>query len=106
MYFAAKEPILSPETLARFRRPGPCAGCKVWCPVRVPHHIIPRGLGGGNQLDHPFNLLSVGWWCPCHRLMQEGKISQEEQWALVAERECVSVRRVLEVIRGLCRRVE
>jgi len=58
----------SEETLDLFRGPGTCAFCLAKCRARQPHHIRPKGHGGGSRLDIRINLISLGHplECPCH----------------------------------------
>lgn len=58
-----------------------------------PHHIKPRGAGGGNNKENQIDLCNV-----CHHKAQEYKISQHELIVLVARRERKTVGQIYEAI--------
>lgn len=80
--------IIDEALLDCFRRKEACE----WCHARTragldPHHIIAKGMGGGNRLDHPWNLVAL---CrACHQLVHQGQILRIDLWAIVAAREGV-----------------
>ncbi len=60
--------ILNRSVLNRFRSPGYCEHCGRWCDVREAAHVFTKGVGGGSQIDHPFNVVGLGtaFACGCH----------------------------------------
>lgn len=78
------------ELLAELRRPGPCWWCGHMFSRRDPHHVEPKGIGGGKRLDVPLNLFPMGpsgpGGCLCHQLAQENKITRESIEAVLASR--------------------
>ena len=58
-----------------------------------PHHIRPRGAGGGNNRENQIQLCG-----DCHRNAQEHKIPQHELVVLVAQREKRAVGQIYEAI--------
>ncbi len=86
--------IKDDAVLAKFRGPGPCEGCKKYFRQRDPHHILRKGIGGGSQLDHPWNLLGVCRRChdkihAATLLIKGRRATREDLFALVAIRESV-----------------
>ena len=83
--------IVDEAMLDRFRGPGACELCGAEFPVRVPHHLFARGVGGGGRVDIPENLVSLGpegqWKCRCHHLIHNGSIPRRCVLAVVAIRE-------------------
>lgn len=55
---------LDNDLLNEFRSPGPCEWCLAPCPIREPHHLVRRGMGGGSQMDVRINLM--GLCSTCH----------------------------------------
>ena len=66
-----------------------------------PHHIRTRASGGP---DHPYNLIQLCGFCHYGDL-PDGKISREELFNIVADREGVDVKVVIETVRRLTRGV-
>lgn len=86
--------------LDEFRTRGRCEVCGVFCAMREPHHILPKGCGGGGRHDIRENLIAVGstlmFECPCHRDIHDGRIKREVLLEIVAKREGLTV----DVIQG------
>ena len=87
--------------LGKFRRATACE----WCGRRRPcdpHHLWPRGLGGGRRLDVPANLIAL---CrPCHDDAHAGRIRRNDLVAIVARREGMrqqQIRALVERLRQL-----
>jgi len=81
--------IVSESTLASFRAYRTCEWCLKLGPC-YPHHIIPRGHGGGRRLDVRLNLVSLGhdFVCGCHKAIHDkGEPSREDLWGVVGRRE-------------------
>lgn len=78
--------IVSPETLSLFRGLRRCEVCREPVQSTDPHHVIPKGMGAGSQMDIPENLLAVCRF-PCHNRCQRYEVMQLEQFEIVAKRE-------------------
>lgn len=84
------------HNLLEYFRCRPCESCGRSAPSE-PHHIKPKGHGGGSRLDVALNLVSLcGGPYGCHAKLQEGRKNQVKCWALVARREGLSGWRVAE----------
>lgn len=85
--------IVDESVLDRFRGPGRCGYCRKQVKRLEPHHHIPRGIGGGSRIDHPYNLIGLcGTFSggdDCHRRVTDGEIDGSEILALIAAREGV-----------------
>ncbi len=62
-----------------------------WCGKAPPNeaaHVITKGMGGGNQIDHPHNVAPL---CrDCHQSHHDGhRPITVDLWAMIAEREGV-----------------
>ena len=56
--------VVDEHKLNEYRASGKCFCCGKECEVRVPHHLIRRGMGGAFRFDVDENLESL---CgPCH----------------------------------------
>jgi hypothetical protein len=77
--------IISPKTLKLFRCAGRCEWCGQWCDRRDPHHVRPRGIGGGSRLDIRHNLCGLDR--QCHNEATDGRITEADMRAIVAQRE-------------------
>jgi hypothetical protein len=108
--------ITNPKLLRRFRAPGYCEVCGLYCKNRKPHHIRAKGMGGNGVLDVAINLVAVGgvekrpdgrvkFSCPCHQLIHAGKIGTEELLKIVAIRENTDAQTVQEVLDWMRRTV-
>lgn len=61
--------ILDPDLVRRIRDIGVCAWCLRSGPVEA-SHTFTKGIGGGQQLDHPLNLVPL---CRIdHQLHEDG----------------------------------
>lgn len=83
------------EPLLRQFRSRPCELCGHQ-PPNEPHHVIRKGIGGGSQIDHPLNLLTVCRWHHewIHRGMQPPDVrvpTARDLWRIVAKREGVEI---------------
>jgi hypothetical protein len=83
--------IVDQPLLNSFKSPGFCCHCGKKVKSRDPHHLRSRGVGGGNRLDIPLNIISL---CStfsggdnCHQQYHDGKIKPEVLMQLVADRE-------------------
>ena len=77
--------IESRETLDAFSGPGRCECCGRAC-ERDPHHVfLKRGVGGGQRLDVPENIVAI---CrvPCHALAEADRTFNRGLKAIVAAR--------------------
>lgn len=83
--------IVSEATLDLFRTAGNCSWCGRYCQKREPHHLWPRGHGGGFRLDVRINLIALGsgslFYCSCHGMVHSGEIARHDLLVLVANRE-------------------
>lgn len=81
--------IKNDKLLDTFRGPGFCELCKKPCPVRTPHHVYERGIGGARRLDVSLNLLALGpvYVCKCHDKYHSHDISRAKCLEAVARRE-------------------
>ncbi len=80
--------IRSEKTLESFRRKKKCEYCGRPTARTRPHpaHYIARGMGGGSQLDHPWNLVSLCW--KCHASQHDGNAPHRvELLKIIAARE-------------------
>ena len=78
-----------------------CEVCGRWTYCEV-HHIIPCGMGGGNRIDHVYNLINIcAGYGDCHDKAQKYVISQHDLFEVVAKREGVSVEEVENTVWGL-----
>lgn len=94
----------SEETLTLFRTQTKCSWCGHGTPRGCdPHHYFFRkGMGGWGRLDHPYNLVAL---CrQCHTDAHFGHITRHDFLAIVAAREGVLQRDILEVL-GTLRRM-
>jgi len=81
--------VKSKETLDRFRQPGRCENCDIWCALpRVSAHVFGRGHGGGTRLDIALNLVSLGdaFRCRCHQDHHSGKLKTGRLCEIVGQR--------------------
>lgn len=77
---------LDPALLASIRRRSRCEWCGTPTPRgATPHHLWRKGTGGGQQLDHPWNLVAL--CMQCHEGAHLGHITRSDLLALVAARE-------------------
>jgi len=80
--------IIDPAALKTPRSPL-CEWCGIYTRRETErHHIVSRGMGGGNRLDIPENLIDLGgaFDCGCHDKAQRGEIKQVELWVKVGNR--------------------
>jgi hypothetical protein len=85
--------VKNEKLLATFRGPGQCEMCGK-SGFKVPHHIKPKGHGGGSRLDIRINLISLldDFDCSCHSDWHDGRGKDWEKGkpgflAVVAARE-------------------
>jgi hypothetical protein len=84
--------IVNAKLVQEMGGPGLCEHCLAPSFHREVHHALAKGMGGGGRMDHPFNLISL---CgSCHDNLHDGNLSREILWAVIAEREGVSVEEV------------
>jgi hypothetical protein len=82
--------IIDEAELAKWRGPGRCEWCGLWCVVREPHHLTARGTGSHKRLDIPINLIALGSSAslhPCHRALEDGNGARFRVLEIVAARE-------------------
>jgi hypothetical protein len=84
--------IVNAKLVASIGGPGLCEHCLAPSLYREVHHALAKGMGGGGRMDHPFNL--IGLCILCHASLHNGSLSREILWAVIAEREGVSVEEV------------
>jgi hypothetical protein len=100
--------IVNETILDEFRTPGRCEFCRQFCPVREPHHVLARGIGGGGRMDVPVNLLALGATrpfpaCLCHGRIHNGRIDRAELLEVIAHRESLDQAEVLDILYRLRR---
>jgi hypothetical protein len=98
--------IINEELLAYFRGRELCELCgRQLVPGEFahPHHVHPRGLGGGSRLDVALNLLSVCWQCHGGGA-HDGKKARQQGMEIIAYREGLAVEQVQQAIWTLLRR--
>jgi len=98
--------IIDENLLQYFRRKDRCELCGMPNQLGVdPHHIKPRGMGGGSRLDVVLNLIAL---CrACHIRAEAGTPTQLALWHLVADREGLrNGTMVQDAIRTLLRRAK
>lgn len=78
---------LDPDLRLAFRLIGRCQWCGKLGPTVGHHYWYRKGMGGGSQIDHPFNLIALD--ALCHTLVHDGHISKYGLLAKVAAREGV-----------------
>lgn len=73
------------DLLDYFRRRPECELCGLVKACHDPHHIKPKGIGGGSRLDVACNLMAL---CrACHIEVHAGKISKAQLLEIIAARE-------------------
>lgn len=90
--------VVDDELLSEFRRAGRCELCGLPGHTQ-PHHVFPRGMGGGGRLDVRVNLVAL--CLVCHNGFHDGNVPRASLLALVARREKLTVEEVEAEIRRL-----
>ena len=81
--------IIIDNALLRTARSLRCEYCDRLCGYPTErHHIVPRGMGGGNRLDVAENLVDLGgaFDCRCHEDAQKGVITKKELFCAAGRR--------------------
>lgn len=90
--------IVEGDFLRSCRGEGYCQYCGRFCPTREAHHWHKRSQG---RLDIRINLILLGptpLLHPCHRLMEEGKITSRQVLEKIAAREGVWLTSIIDAI--------
>jgi hypothetical protein len=100
--------IIDEKLLSQFRGPGVCECCRRYVTRREPHHLLCRGMGGGNRLDHPWNLIALcaafSGGLDCHARHHNGDgASRAELLAKISRRERVEPQAIMDELRRLQR---
>ena len=69
----------------------------------IPHHVNPRGHGGGSRLDVALNILTSCWQCHGDKA-HDGNRAKQEGMEIIAYREGLLPEQVQEAIWRLLRR--
>lgn len=83
--------IKDEAVLDRFRQADRCEWCGCGTGGNAdPHHVMAKGMGGGNRLDHDLNIVSL---CRrCHTAHHAGNgPTQEQLFEVIAKRELTAM---------------
>ncbi len=93
--YGKKRRVVDPQAINDARLPY-CEYCLEGGEIEV-HHILTRG---SRHDDIKENLISLCKW-KCHAKAHTAQISKAELWAIVAEREGMTVDEVEDMVRGM-----
>jgi hypothetical protein len=98
--------LIDNAVLQEFRGKQRCELCGVYARNALqPHHAFARGHGGGNRLDHPYNLAAVcgPYDKDCHGKIHAGKIKRDDVLKVIANREGLTSEELLAELHAMMR---